>query len=151
VSSDIIQAMNSNTKKEIVLIIAILAIIIGFRYQQYMVQRNFTLDVNVACVAGEQGCFAMDCSPEESEDCDTATYKKVNILASEAPQCLEEHSCEAFSCTGLANCSIILCDDESIEDGEMCSIVESSTATLEASSLSESEEAATTESLNKTQ
>ena len=112
--------MKSNTKKEIVLIIAILFIIIGFRYEQYVVERNFMLDVNVNCIEGEKGCFVADCDPADSEDCDTTHYKKVSILASEAPKCLEEHSCEAFSCSGLHNCAVVLCNDESLEEGEVC-------------------------------
>jgi hypothetical protein len=61
-----------------------------------------------------------DCSPEEDLECDSSPYKRVEILKSDAPSCLEEHTCDSFSCSGIENCSITLCSEDELEDGEKC-------------------------------
>jgi len=106
----------------ILLALSILIIlgIVWYRYDQYVVQRNFITYAAVPCSEEEGTCFVMDCSPEE-EGCDLTPYKKVEVLASEAPKCVEEHTCEAFACpAGSTTCSETFCEDETLEDGEIC-------------------------------
>ena len=96
-----------------------------YRYDQYVVKRNFITYAAVPCSAEEGTCFVMDCSPEEDEDCDITPYKKVEVLASEAPKCIEEHMCESFTCPlGSATCTETFCADDTLEDGEACQIPE---------------------------
>lgn len=101
-------------------LIAILGIV-WYRYDQYVVQRNFITYAAVPCSEEEGTCFVMDCSPEEDEECDLSPYKKIEVLASEAPKCIEEHTCESFACaSGSETCTETFCSDETLEDGEAC-------------------------------
>lgn len=100
--------------------ILVLIAIVGYRYQQYVVDHNFKLKVNTSCDPTTEACFQADCDPASDAECDTSPYKKVSILAKEAPACLEEHSCEAFTCDGKASCSISYCSESEVSDGEVC-------------------------------
>lgn len=107
----------------LVLFIIIIAVASINRYKQYVLDRNFVLEVATACGATEPGdCFIAICESEDPSDCDTTLYKKVNIIARDAPKCLEEHTCADFSCNGIASCNITYCNDDSIEDGEECAL-----------------------------
>lgn len=112
--------MNKNTKFFLVVLLVLILIVVGYRYKQYYLDRNFLIEVNTVCDIESENCFVADCSIEEDPDCDDTPYKKVKILANEAPACLEEHTCEVFSCEEKENCSVIYCSDESLEDGERC-------------------------------
>lgn len=110
----------SSTLILLFLAVAVLAVV-GFRYHQYVIERNFVLAVNAPCNPETESCFAWACDPEEDEECDLTPYKKVEIIANEAPQCLEEHACEEFSCDPESEtCSVTYCEDETIEEWEMC-------------------------------
>jgi hypothetical protein len=100
-----------------IMVLALLCVA-GYRYYEYINQRNFLLDVNVSCNPETESCFVADC--ESGPDCDETPYKKVEIIAHDAPACLEEHSCETFSCSGLVNCTVTTCSDNSLADGEKC-------------------------------
>ena len=113
--------MSKNPKYFIIFILLVTLIIVLYRYQQYIVSRNFTLEINTVCDAKTENCFVADCSIENDPECDTTTYKKVEILDNYAPKCLEEHACEAFSCDQIKdNCSITYCSSSTLEDGEKC-------------------------------
>lgn len=90
---------------------------VGYRYYQYMVKKNFILEVNVACDPNTENCFKADCS---GDGCDTSTYKKVTISAHDAPKCLEEHNCDTFTCTGISSCTMTYCSKDTLADGEVC-------------------------------
>lgn len=104
------------------LLLALLAIvgIAGYRYEQYVLARNFLMEVQVPCDPASEACFALACDSED-EECDTTPYKKVEVLASEAPACAEEHTCEAFTCSG-DSCSETYCAEDTLEEGEQCVI-----------------------------
>lgn len=78
------------------------------------------LEVGAPCNPEIEKCFVSDCSSEDDPECDLTPYKKVEILAKEAPSCLEEHSCESFGCNQIKSCSITYCDNKSKEEGEIC-------------------------------
>jgi hypothetical protein len=99
-------------------------VVAGYRYQQYILQENFLLEVNTTCDPAVDSCFVVDCSPEEDPFCDTTPYKKIEIKTYEAPECLQEHICENFSCTGKETCTETFCSDEVLEDGESCTVKE---------------------------
>jgi hypothetical protein len=102
----------------IIMMLALLCVV-GYRYYGYVYMKNFLIDVNAVCDPKRQSCFVADCDPADSE-CDTTPYIKVELLAHDAPVCLEEHSCQTFSCSGLSNCTITTCSSESLSDGEKC-------------------------------
>lgn len=50
----------------------------------------------------------------------TKPYKKIEILDKFAPICLEEHTCENFTCHNIESCIETHCSDDTLEDGESC-------------------------------
>jgi hypothetical protein len=100
---------------------AVLAII-GYRYYQYVIERDFIVVANVSCDPAAESCFVADCDPEDSE-CDASPYKKIELVSAEAPHCIEEHTCEDFSCTS-DSCSVTECSEDTVEEGETCLLPE---------------------------
>jgi len=112
--------MAKNANWLIIVVILLLFVVVGYRFEQYYLLKNFTLEVNTSCNPEIEKCFVMDCQ-EGDPGCDTSPYKKVEILARDAPKCLEEHSCDSFVCpVGLVNCSITYCSESALSDGERC-------------------------------
>lgn len=103
----------------LVLIIVALIIVIVYRYDQYVIKDNFILTAAVVCDPSNEGCFVADCDATDPA-CDVTPYKKVSILASEALECVQEHSCETFQCVPGTSCKITYCSEASLEDGEIC-------------------------------
>ncbi len=103
-------------------VVILMLAIVGFRYEQYVIERNFDVIANTVCDPQIEECFVLDCDPDTDEECDVTPYKKVAIIANQAPQCLFEHSCEEFSCDGRASCEITYCTEEALEEGELCSV-----------------------------
>lgn len=103
----------------LVIIITALIIVIVYRYDQYVIRDNFVLTAAVVCDFSTEKCFVADCDTEDPL-CDARPYKKVSILASEAPECVQEHSCEMFQCAPGTSCEITYCSESSLEDGEIC-------------------------------
>ncbi len=102
------------------LVAALVVTVTNSRYSDYIRDRNFPLTVNTLCDVSIEPCFISDCSPDEP-DCDTEPYKKVEILRRDAPKCLEEHNCSSFVCPFDAqDCSVSVCDSQSVEEGEKC-------------------------------
>ena len=113
--------MNKNPAYLLAFIALVIIAIIGYRYNQYIVHKNFYIDVNTQCDPSVESCFAWDCDPEEDEECDNTPYKKVSILSSDAPKCLEEHSCENFTCdSNVELCEIVYCSESVLDEGEIC-------------------------------
>ena len=98
--------------------IAIL-IVIGYRFDQYVLQKNYRVDAHTVCDPKTERCFAADCSSGSDPECDPTPYKKVQVRAAEAPACLLENNCDSFSCT-TSSCKTLYCDDSTLEDGEVC-------------------------------
>lgn len=121
----------SSTYLILIILIGVAAVVAN-RYYHYISQRDFLLDVDVACDPSTEHCFIADCSPEEDPNCDTSPYKYVEILARNAPSCLEEHACDSFSCDpNDATCSITYCDEDTVSEGEQCTPDPSSTVQTE--------------------
>ena len=113
--------MNKGTKLFLALIILATLLVVFNRYQQYIINRNFVLNIDTVCSPDIEKCFTMDCSPADDPECDDTPYKKVEILEINAPKCLEEHNCSDFACDpGDILCSITFCSDNVLEDGEKC-------------------------------
>lgn len=94
--------------------------VVAYRYHQYMTLGNYTIEVNTSCNSANEDCFVSDCTEADLE-CDPSPYKKVQIIAHEAPKCLEEHTCEDFTCiASMSSCTIVHCSSESLSEGEVC-------------------------------
>ncbi len=111
--------MNKGSTWWIVFFALVIVLVAGMRYYDYVVKKNFLFDVAVECDPSSETCFVWDCDVNDPE-CDSTPYKKVEILAQNSPKCLEEHSCENFSCDGLEECSVTTCSDETLDEGEVC-------------------------------
>jgi hypothetical protein len=76
--------------------------------------------MNTICDATKEKCYAQSADFGFLE----TPYKKVSILASRAPKCLEEHNCESFSCSDISDdpniCAITYCSDNTKDPGEEC-------------------------------
>lgn len=110
--------MDKNTKYVLGTILILFSLLVIYRYYQNFILKNFIIDVNTSCNPNVESCFATEC--EEGAECTIDPYKKVSILSKSAPKCLEEHSCQEFTCTNLNNCQITYCSDETLSDGEIC-------------------------------
>jgi hypothetical protein len=105
----------------LITILVMALVVIGYRFHQYLLSSNFLVLAATACDPVSEACFVWDCDPEtDGEECDITPYKKVEVLARHAPQCLLDHSCETFSCEGVEDCSVTYCADDTLEDGEVC-------------------------------
>lgn len=114
--------MNARSSR-ILLACVFLAIagIAAYRYQQYVVDKNYLLEVNAPCDVTTHSCFTSDCSPQDDLSCPPGPYEKVEIRKAVAPACLEEHTCTSFACPAGGTCAITYCSSDSLEDGEHCS------------------------------
>ena len=113
--------MDKAPKGFLFLILLITLIVVFYRYQQYVVDKNFILNVNTVCDPNIENCFTADCLPGTDSECDTTPYKKVKILDRYAPKCLEEHNCSSFSCEKYnSNCYVTYCSPDTLENGEKC-------------------------------
>jgi hypothetical protein len=111
--------MKNNFNYVVIVFILIILIVGGYRYYQYINEKNFILEVNTICDSQTESCF------DASEDLSFGQnpYEKVSILAKYAPKCLEEHTCDSFSCSaGLTanQCEVTYCSDDTKVDGEEC-------------------------------
>ncbi len=99
--------------------LALVVVTVAYRYDQYVLHKNYIVNAQAPCDPTTEQCFVSDCTPGDP-GCDTSPYEKVTMSAAEAPACLEEHSCDSFSCAGSLSCSIAYCSDDTLEDGETC-------------------------------
>jgi hypothetical protein len=94
--------------------------VVGFRYNEYVIHRNFVMDVNAPCDPSTEACFTSSCSPAEDLGCPVGPYKKIEINNADAPRCLENHQCTHFACDGIASCTTTYCSSDVLADGESC-------------------------------
>ena len=123
--------MNRLSKYLFILVILLFLAVMGYRYDEYILKRNFLITVNAVCNPSIESCFVADC--ETGPDCDESPYKKVDILAHNTPKCLEEHNCPNFSCANISNCEETYCSENTLSEGEKCLVlptVEEATTTV---------------------
>lgn len=101
------------------LVLAILGIV-GYRYNQYVLDKQYVVDAAAPCDSTQNSCFVADCSPDEDANCDVTPYEKVELPGALVPDCLLENSCDAFTCNDENNCVITYCSPDNTEDGEAC-------------------------------
>lgn len=93
----------------------------GHNFNRYFIQRNYSLSVFTSCDVEKFDCFVAD--PEVGDPTyQSGPYSKVEIVAKFAPACLDEHTCQNFTCDGFSEgCKITYCSEDSKEEGESCS------------------------------
>lgn len=105
-------------------LIALLAIalLLGAAVARYLAysQGDYLITASVPCDPTSGSCFVTKCGEDAEASCDATPYAKATLQAREAPTCLEEHSCTAFSCAGRETCTVAFCSDDTAAEGERC-------------------------------
>jgi hypothetical protein len=103
-------------------------IAVGTRYADYVWAKNSLLTLYAPCDMASESCFISD---EENSwvDLQLEPYKKITVIEKYAPYCLQEHTCERFSCDEVPSCQQILCSVDNLESGEQCTSSEPATST----------------------
>jgi hypothetical protein len=113
--------METRSKLFFWLLLVIIILVSGFKFNQFFIEKDFTLLVNLDCDPAMERCFALDCSSMDDPECDDVPYKKLETWAGNAPSCLLERTCLDFSCPlNDALCSVTYCSSENIESWEKC-------------------------------
>lgn len=112
----------------LILVLCLVGFVVGVRYQQYVLERNFMVEVTTACDPFYNSCFTSSCTPDDDPSCPPVPYKKVSIIAHDAPMCLLEHTCSSFECTTL-QCEILYCAEDVLDEAESCISSVDTTAT----------------------
>ncbi len=104
------------SKKYFLILVAIsFLIIVGYRYKQYIIDKNFIIETISSCDKNTENCF------NPSEEISDVPYKKIRIVAKFTPNCLEEHTCEVFSCSMVKGfCEVTYCSKDTVAEGESC-------------------------------
>lgn len=146
--------MDRANKIFLIFLALVIISVIGFKYQQFFLNRNYTLLAEISCDPTTESCFKVicdgECEASAIVNSDGSPYKKVSILAAHAPACLEEENCTDFTCpVGDDTCSITYCSEDNLEEGEECVVPEpaddASSTTEETTTATSSEVATSTE------
>jgi hypothetical protein len=105
----------------LLLLILAMIIVVGYRFEKYYIQKDYTVTVFTNCNIANHSCFIADPSTADPAF-QNAPYAKVQLNAHFIPQCLEEHTCTNFSCSGTPSCTISYCSAKNVSDGESCSV-----------------------------
>ena len=111
--------MNLKFLKLSFICLLVILITIGYRFYDYVVDKNLILSIYTPCNPSTEECFITD---EENAyfDFQLEPYKKVEIVDKYAPICLEEHNCENFVCDNIESCNITYCSEDTLEEWESC-------------------------------
>jgi hypothetical protein len=116
-------------KSKIFFVVFFLLIVgaIGVTYYRYFIVRDYMIEAQASCDPFTEACFVYVCDPEAEEctgdpDQDTSYYKNISRNAKNIPLCnpLDE-DCDALTCPpGEANCTLTLCDPDTVPEGVVC-------------------------------
>lgn len=122
-----------DTKSKILFIVFALLIAgsVAVSYYRFMVARDYIIQAEAECDPYTEACFVYVCDPApeaDGDDCtgdleeDTWYYQRIERNAQNIPLCdPNDETCDALTCpAGEAECSYILCDDETVGEGETC-------------------------------
>jgi hypothetical protein len=120
-------------KSKILIWVFVIALIIsvGTTYYRYVIKRDYIIFAHVECDPKTESCFYAPC---EGMDCpaeaDIEYYKKINKKAFNIELCdSESPDCKPLVCQlNEADCEITSCTEENVEDGESCSVIESTSS-----------------------
>jgi len=117
--------MEKSTKIILAIIGITILIVVGIKYVQFYVNKDFTFQTQVDCDPAVESCFQV---LEDNQDPETgiiyydgSPYKYVEMPAALAPTCLEETTCPEFTCESVGEeCATYYCDvnDEESYDPE---------------------------------
>jgi len=111
----------------LVLFSALIIILVAYNFRRYYIAKDYSIYAFTACDPAQHSCFQAD--PDTADPTfQSGYYAKVEMEAVYAPACLDEHTCENFSCDNIASCKITYCSSDTIEPGETCSSIASPTS-----------------------
>ena len=117
--------MNKKSSPTIFLIFIgiFIALVIGQNFRRYHIIKNYSLNVFTSCDVEKHNCFQVASGTVDLLPFQVGQYAKVEIIATYAPVCLDEHTCSDFSCDGIIDsaCRITYCSEDTKEEGEICS------------------------------
>ncbi len=99
--------------------VGLIILTVSVRFYEYFIEKNIVLSAYTSCDPIREKCFIA--SKEDAYyDFQTEPYKKIEVTDRFAPICLEEHTCENFSCDNIESCNIMYCSEDTLEKGESC-------------------------------
>ena len=115
--------MDTKSKVLIVLFFTLLGIGFASKYYTFFIQQDFLVYDQIPCNPALESCFIAAC---EEEVCENAPYKKIEKSAQNIPFCdPSAEACPRPTCSqDEPNCTITVCSEESIEEGETCTQTE---------------------------
>ena len=105
-------------KSKILLMILVLAfvIVIIASYYNIFIRNEYMVTKQIPCDPEVNSCFVSDCESNDSTCDQTTTYMKIS-----APSKYAGSDYDNFSCSeGDSRCQIIICNENTVEDGEKC-------------------------------
>ena len=99
-------------------ILAVLFLVVAsVGYFDYFVRGDYLVTKQIPCDPKTESCFASDCETNDSTCDSSTTYKKISITSKEAGSNYDD----LLSCPlNSQSCTIITCQDDSVEVGEKC-------------------------------
>jgi len=125
--------MDKKSKWLIGLFFTLIVIATVWKYYVFVTKQDFIILNHISCDQSIESCFAYKCEDGDVE-CDSTPFKKISKNAKNIDACVGE-DCPELSCSlDEVDCSITLCSEDSLEDGEICvydpvTILEEPTAT----------------------
>ena len=111
--------MDKKSKVLLVVFVIMLATSVVATFERYVIKKDYLIYAHVSCDPTINSCFYYE--PEEGEEVEY--YQKIYRKAYNIPLCdPEEEDCDALTCpVGEAECEIVSCGEETLEEGESCS------------------------------
>jgi len=101
-------------------IVFFITLVVMASFTRYFVLKDYQLVTFTECNTDTHSCFTND--PNfDGFSFYSVPYAKVNIYAPDAPACLDEHTCQGFSCDNRGeDCLVIYCSEDNLDEGEIC-------------------------------
>lgn len=110
--------MVGNTIRFLICFSLLLLAVIGYRFKEYFFEKNFLVATTLPCDPAKHLCFTIECP--EDETCERGPYKKIVAPRFQVPECLEERTCQDFTCRPELGCREISCSYLDRMKGEIC-------------------------------
>jgi hypothetical protein len=116
-------------KSKILFIIFFAAIFISviFTFYRIFILKDYYIRMEMSCDPAEEKCFVRTCDPDSDSECPadvnerTDYYKIIEKKAIAIPDCKSENNeCPEINCIGDSDCLEILCDKDTVIEGETC-------------------------------
>jgi len=93
-----------------------------WKYYKFFIIRDYVVVTTISCDPSLESCFVLECE-DDSEGCEPVPYKKMDTYAYLTPPCdpYTNQACPEPVCVeGGEECTVTLCSEKNLEEGEMC-------------------------------